>query len=141
MEIVLDLGELRGQEAPVRPDGVAGQRDSAGLGDVGLQEGQGLGPGVGEAQRGRLDGGEEPGSGVHGPDEVVHVGELLRRGVDDQVRALLHQLQVVVGDEGGDLDDGVARRIEPRHLEIDPGQHARACYRSAQARDGGTGPL
>ena len=40
-------------------------------------------------------------------------------------------VQVVVGDEAGDLDDGVARRIEPRHLEIDPGQHPRACYRSA----------
>ncbi len=33
--------------------------------------------------------------------------------------------QVVVGDETGDLDDGVARRVEPRHLQIDPGQHAR----------------
>ena len=31
--------------------------------------------------------------------------------------------EVVVGDQGGDLDDGVARRIEPGHLEIDPGQH------------------
>ena len=51
---------------------------------------------------------EEPGTGVHGPHEIVHVGELLRRGVDHQVRALLHELQVVVGDEAGDLDDGVA---------------------------------
>ena len=39
-------------------------------------------------------------------------------------------VQVVVGHQGGDLDDGVAGRIEPGHLEIDPGQHGRACYRS-----------
>ena len=48
----------------------------------------------------------------------------LRRGVHDQVGALFHEGQVVVGDEAGDLDDGVTGRIEPRHLEIDPGQHA-----------------
>ena len=121
---VLDLGELHRQEAPVGPDGVPGQGDLARLGNVRLQEGQGLGPGVGEAERRRLDLGQEARAGVHGAHDVVHVRQLLRRGVHHQVGALLDELQVVVGDEAGDLDDGVARRIEPRHLEIDPGQHA-----------------
>ena len=136
VEEVLDLGQLRGQEAPVGPDGVPGQGNRAGLGDVRLQEGQGLRPGVGQAQGRRLDVGQEARAGVHGAHEVVHVGQLLRRGVHHQVGTLLHDGQVVVGDEAGDLDDGVARRIEPRHLEIDPGQHARACYRSVR-REGG----
>ena len=51
VEEVLDLGELGGQEAPVGPDGVPGQRDRAGLGDVRLEEGQGLGAGVGQGER------------------------------------------------------------------------------------------
>ena len=56
VEEVLDLGQLGGQEAPVGPDGVAGQGDGAGLGDVRLEEGQGLGAGVGQGQRRRLHG-------------------------------------------------------------------------------------
>ena len=91
VEEVLDLGQLSGQEAAVGPDGVAGQGDRAGLGDVRLEEGQGLRPGVGEGQRRRLDGGEEARAGVHGAHEVVHVGQLLRRGVDDEVGPLLDQ--------------------------------------------------
>ena len=44
VEEVLDLGELRRQETAVGADGVAGQGDLASLGDVRLQEGQGLAP-------------------------------------------------------------------------------------------------
>ncbi len=88
----------------------------------------------------RLHVGQQARAGVHGQHILVHAGHLFRRGVHDQVGALLHDGQVVVGDETGDLDDGVACRIEPRHLEIDPGQHARACYRSCPGRAVGARP-
>ena len=99
-----------------------------------LQELERLGARLGQGQGRGLDVGQEARAGVHGAHDVVHLGQLLGRGVHHQVGALLDDGQVVVGDEGGDLDDGVARRIEPRHLEIDPGQHARACYRSVTGR-------
>ena len=98
--------------------------------DVLLQERQRLRPGLGQGQGRRLHVGHQAGAGVHGADVLVHVGQLLGRGVHHQVGALFQDGQVVVGDEAGDLDDGVPRRIEPRHLEVDPRQHARACYRS-----------
>ena len=96
MEVVLDLGQLGGQEAPVGPDGVAGQGHRAGLVNVILQEGQGLGAGLGEGQGRRLDVGQQARSGVHGPHVVVHGGQLLGRGVHHQVGTL--------------LDDGPGRR-------------------------------
>ena len=89
-----------------------------------LQELEGLGSGVGQGEGRALDVGQQARAGVHVEDELVHLGQLLGGGVDDQVGALLDDGQVVVGDQGGDFDDGVARRIEPRHLQIDPGQHA-----------------
>ena len=82
-------GSSVGQEAPVGPDGVARQRDRAGLGNVRLEEVQGLGPGIGEGQGRLLHGGEEAGFRVHGAHEVVHVGQLLGRGVHDQVGTFL----------------------------------------------------
>jgi dUTP pyrophosphatase len=53
--------------------------------------------------------------------------------VDDEVRTLGDDLEVVVGDERRDLDDHVARGIEPRHLEVHPRQH-RATVGGAYAR-------
>ena len=87
-------------------------------------------PGVRQGEGRGGDGGEEPRSGVHGGDEVVHLGQLGRRGVDHQVGALGHDVQFVVGHQTGDLDDGVPGGIESGHLEIHPGQHGRACYRA-----------
>ena len=46
MEVVLDLGELGGQEAPVGADRVPGQGNRAGLGDVQLEELEGLRAGL-----------------------------------------------------------------------------------------------
>ena len=51
--------------------------------------------------------------GVHGPDEVVHGVELVRRWRHHQVGSLGHDGQVVVGDQGGHLDDDVAPTSSP----------------------------
>ena len=130
MQVVLDLGHQGGEKAAIGADGVPGQGNGSGLVDVLLEEGQGLVGGVRHAQRRRLDVGQQARAGVHGPHVVVHVRQLRRCGVHHQVGTLFDDGQVVVGDQRGDLHDGVARGFEPRHLEIDPGQHAPACYRS-----------
>jgi len=49
--------------------------------------------------------------------------------VYDEIGAFGDHLEVVVRDEGGDLDDGVACGIEPGHLEIHPCEHDTGCYR------------
>jgi dUTP pyrophosphatase len=62
---------------------------------------------------------------VHVTDDGLHAGQHVRGLVDHQVGALGHDLEVVVGDDGGDLDDGVAGGVEPGHLEVHPHQHLR----------------
>ena len=133
MEVLLDLRQLGGQEAPVGADRVPGQRNGAGLGNVQLEELQGLGSRLLQGQGRGGDGIEQPRSGVHGGDEVIHFGQLRRRGTDHQVGALGHDGQVVVGHQAGDLDDDVSGRIQSGHLQIHPGQHGRACYRPRSA--------
>ena len=54
---------------------------------------------------------------VHG----IHRGPGLPDGND---RAFGKLVQKFVGNDGGDLDNGIAHGIEPRHLEIDPDQIA-----------------
>ena len=44
--------------------------------------------------------------------------------VDDEVGPVRHHFEIVVGDEGGDLDNGMAGGIEPGHLQVHPGEHA-----------------
>ena len=92
VEVLLDLGQLRGQEAAVGADGVAGQRDRARLGDVQLEELERLGAGVLEGEGRRLDFVEQPRSGVHGDDEVIHLRQLLGRGVDHEIGAFGHDV-------------------------------------------------
>ena len=67
---------------------------------------------------------------MHVDDERVHHGQRLVGLVDDEVGALGHDGEVVVGDEGGDLDDDVAGRVEAGHLEVHPHQHGGDCTRA-----------
>jgi hypothetical protein len=62
---------------------------------------------------------------VHLTDEVVHAGHGRRSDGDDEVGALRDHLEVVVGDQGRDLDDHVSIGLEPGHLEVHPRQHLR----------------
>jgi hypothetical protein len=66
--------------------------------------------------------GEQPRLLVHGPHEVAHLVERLGRGLDDEVHALAEHLEVVVGDQRGDLDQGVGPEVEAGHLAVDPHQ-------------------
>ncbi len=42
-----------------------------------------------------------------------------------QIRTFGDDLEVIVGDEGGDLDDDVAAGVQAGHLEVHPRQHDR----------------
>ena len=63
---------------------------------------------------------EQAGRRVHVADELVH---LLERGVrwrDDDVDAVAEDVELVVGDEDCELDQGVVDEVEPGHLAVDP---------------------
>lgn len=61
---------------------------------------------------------------MHIAHEVVHVLHDFGRLVDDQIGALGHDLELIVGDDRGDLDNRVLSRVEARHFQIHPHQHA-----------------
>ena len=56
---------------------------------------------------------EQAGARVHVADEVVHLLERRLRGPDDDVDALTEHVELVVGDERGDLDEGVGLERSP----------------------------
>src|SRR5690606_4315874 len=60
----------------------------------------------------------------HLAHDVGHAGQGLGGLVHDEIGALGHDLQLVVGDQGGDLDDHVAAGVEAGHLEVHPHEHA-----------------
>ena len=62
---------------------------------------------------------------MHVDDERVHRGERFVGLVDDEVGPFGDDLELVVGDDGGDLDDHVPGRIEAGHLEVHPHEHGR----------------
>ena len=126
-------GKVGGEEAAVGADRVAAERDRARLGGVGADEVERRRPGVGEGDVRGSDGFEQAGAVVHLDDERVHAGEHLVGLVDDEVGPL--------GDDGparrrsrrGDLDDDVARVVEPGHLQVHPHEHGRDTTEAATA--------
>src|SRR4051794_121960 len=120
VDVLVDLGEVAVEEAAVDADRVAAQRRGARAGELlGEVREHGL-AGVLEAEGRRLDRGQQPGFRVHLGHEVVHLGELLGRRVDDDVDALVDQLELGVGDQHGDLDDRVPGGVQTRHLQVHP---------------------
>ena len=53
---------------------------------------------------------------MHVGDEVVHLSHHLIGLVNDQIRALGDDVQVIIGDQGGDLHDDVAGLVEAGHF-------------------------
>lgn len=59
------------------------------------------------------------GRGVRGIP-FVHLVEVLFVGVDDEVGSFLLVLEVLVGDDAGELEDLVGFGVEAAHFEVDP---------------------
>ena len=75
---------------------------------------------------------------MHGADVGVHLGDGLRRRLDDQVDPVPEHVEVEVGDQGGHLDQGVGGEVETGHLAVDPHEsvaHERPPYRSGAAAE------
>ena len=68
---------------------------------------------------------------MHLAHEVIHLLQGLGRGLDEDVDALAQRLELVVGDDDGDLDERVLTKVEPGHLAVDPYQGVRSCHLSA----------
>jgi hypothetical protein len=83
------------------------------------------GTGVGQGHGRRADRLGQAADPVHLGHDLVHAVERLDRLVDDEIGAIGHQVEVIVGDERGDLQDHVTIGVESGHLQVDPGQHGR----------------
>lgn len=59
---------------------------------------------------------------MHIGDHRRHRGQGGVIGVNDDVNTLAEDVEVTVGDKGGDLDQFVGAEVEPRHLAVDPDQ-------------------
>ena len=78
-----------------------------------------------DADSRRFDLGKQPAAGVHVDDDFVHKRQGFWWLVDDEVWSLSDDFEVVVGEQGGDLDDHVFGGVEACHFEIDPSEHDR----------------
>src|SRR5207253_2735377 len=95
--------------------------------------------GLGDGDGGPPDLGGEAGAGVHFGHDLGHRVQDRVGGVDHHVDALAEDVQVGVGDQRGDLDQGVFAEVEAGHLAVDPHQivghpPSLTAYRSTSAR-------
>lgn len=60
---------------------------------------------------------------MHVANEVVHRLERLDRLVNDQIGPLGDDVQLVVREQCGDLDNDVTVGVETGHLQVHPGEH------------------
>ena len=74
---------------------------------------------------------------MHLAHEVVHLLERRVRRADDDVDAVAEHGQLVVGDEGGDLDERVGLERQPGHLAVDPDDAVGLCAVGARGGHGG----
>ena len=120
---VLDVGHVLGEKAAVSADGVTAQRNLVRLGAVLADEVERQPGGLVQCHGRGLDGLKEPRLGVHLNDDGFHVREHVLGLVNDKIGPLGHHVQLVIGDDGGNFDDGVNFWIETGHLEVHPNQH------------------
>ena len=120
---LFDLGSVDREETTVGADRVATQRYGSLLGDVLFKKRHGLRYGIFEADRGFFDLGEQARLGVHVANEVVHRGHCFGWLVDHQTGAFGNDVQLIVGQQCGDLDNDVLCRVEAGHFQVHPSEH------------------
>ena len=64
---------------------------------------------------------------MHLGDEGIHLCQLLLGGVDDQIDAFSQDVEIAIGDDGGDLDDDMALGVQAGHFQIDPNEAVVLC--------------
>ena len=80
---------------------------------------------------------QEPALLVRAPVPGIHPRQLRLALPDGQHRSSGDDVEVVVRDDRGDLEQDILRRVQPRHLAIDPYQMLlasfRPCHRAAHS--------
>ena len=123
----IEPGHIGADERAISGDGIAGQGsgvlriavfvDERKHGIFGLADGGG----------GLADFFIQPGTGMHLGDEGIHLCQLLLGGVDDQIDAFSQDVEIAIGDDGGDLDDDMALGVQAGHFQIDPNEAVVLC--------------
>ena len=123
MQPVFNFRHVLRQECAVSANGVATERNLVWLGAMDLDEVESLLHRFGFGNGGGLNLLQEPRNGVHIGDKVVHLGHDFFRLMNDEIRALCHDVEIIVCDESGDFDNDMTGFIKAGHLKIHPDQH------------------
>src|SRR5581483_3415511 len=121
VEELLELRHVAGEESPILADAVAAHRRGA-RGDQRGQELERARLRLRHADAARPHPRHEPRGAVLALVPVVHPRQRLIGLVNGHHGPLGEDAELLVGDDGGDLDDRVRVGLETRHLEIDPDQ-------------------
>ncbi len=128
MEEALELRHVAGEKPPVLADAVAAHRGCS----LGHERGEKL-----QSAAFRFGGpdpacphaAEQPRGAVLLLVPLVHARKAVLRLVNGEHRPFADDVQLLVGHDGGDLDDEVGVRLEPGHLEVDPDQVVGTAHR------------
>src|SRR5690606_29747008 len=121
VQVGLEPGHVTVQETAVLADGVAAQGRGV-LPDVALDEVQRLAFGLGLVDGGRPHPVHKTAFAMGPRVPLVHGRQKVVRLVDRDYRPLFEDVELHVGDQGGDLDDAITIRVESGHFEVDPDQ-------------------
>ena len=117
-----------GQESAVRVDAVPSQQSGARGGDVGLDVGKQVAGGGFSGSGGSKTGGCQAGYAVGSCAPVVHGGEFGARSLDDGVEAGgVQGVEVSVGEQAGEGENGIGVRVEASHLLGGKGEDGSDC--------------
>ena len=122
------IGHVAGKEAPVLADGAAthGRGTTAGVTLVKRQRAPFRFSFVDMAGPNPLN---QAGSLMMGLVPFIHCLQLRVRLANGKHRAFFDDMQLRVGDQGGDFEDSVTAGVQPGHLQIDPDQVEIAVHR------------
>ena len=65
---------------------------------------------------------------MHGAHVVVHLLQRGGGGLDEHIDSLSQGLELIVGDDDGNLDERVGALVQARHLTVDPHQRVRGSH-------------
>src|SRR5215203_252016 len=121
VHVALELGHVPGKERAIGMDGVAREGRLPWLWNemANIIQHALLGLSHREAA---VEGSEQSRCRMHGADEVAHLVDRLGTGLDHDVDTVTENLQLSVGDEHGNLDEGVGGQIQSGHLAVNPDQ-------------------
>ena len=129
MEEVLQFGHLARHEAPVLADAVTAHRRVARLHPV-AQKGERLLFGPARVVLALAHALGQSGTPVLAGVPFIHRGHYRVGLVDRDHRPFGEDVQIAIGDDGGDLDDAIVEGVQTGHFQIDPdeivgaGRHA-----------------